>query len=210
LLNFFKLAKETDEILAIMLSKMFSGIYGAAVQAKAMVTKNRRIEVIDSELRAGAQMLLAIFAAQIARTGANLDQIVDRVKKAIPRIHIQMTFDTLEYLRRGGRLSKAQAFLGSLLKVNPVLGIKDGGAFPIARPRNRAQAIDFLVDFVKSFRHIEALAIEDATIPDELEILAQRLKDLVPPEHFYRSKVSPVVGTHVGPHVLAVSILEGE
>jgi len=92
LLNFFKLAKETDEILAIMLSKMFSGIYGAAVQAKAMVTKNRRIEVIDSELRAGAQMLLAIFAAQIARTGANLDQIVDRVKKAIPRIHIQMTF----------------------------------------------------------------------------------------------------------------------
>ena len=90
-----------------MLSNMFSGIYGAALQAKAMVTKNCRIEVIDSELGAGTQMLLAILAAQIARTGANLDQIVDRVKKAIPRIHIQMTFDTLEYLRKGGRLGKA-------------------------------------------------------------------------------------------------------
>ena len=90
------------------------------------------------------------------------------------------------------------------------MGIKYGEAFPIARPRNRVQAIDFLVDFVKSFRHIEALAIEDATTPDELEILAQHLKDLIPPEHFYRSKVSPIVGTHVGPHILAVSILEGE
>ena len=175
-----------------------------------MVTKNCRIEVIDSELGAGAQILLAIFATQIARTGGNLDQIVDQVKKAIPRIHIRMTFDTLEYLRRGGHLGKAQAFLGSLLKVNPVLGIKDGEAFPIARPHNRAQAIDILVDFAKSFRHIEALAIEDATTPDELEILAQNLKDLVPPEHFYRSKVSPVAEVHVGPHVLAVSILEGE
>jgi fatty acid-binding protein DegV len=85
LLNFFKLAKETDEFLAIMLSKMFSGIYGAALQAKAMVTQNCRIEVIDSELGAGAQMLLAIFAAQIARTGGNLAQIVDRGKKQFPR-----------------------------------------------------------------------------------------------------------------------------
>ena len=63
-----------------------------------------------------------------------------------------MTFGTLEYLRRGGRLGKAQAFLGILLKVNPVLGIKDGEAFPIAHPRKRAQTIDFLVNFVKSFR----------------------------------------------------------
>ena len=121
-----------------------------------------------------------------------------------------MAFDTLEYLRRGGHLGKAQAFLSSLLKVNPVLGIKDGEAFPIARPRNRAQTIDFLVDFVKSFRHIEALAIEDATTPDELEILAQHFKDLVPPGHFYRSKVGPVVRAPVGRHVLAVSVLEGE
>jgi DegV family protein with EDD domain len=146
----------------------------------------------------------------MAQSGANLGQIANWVRKTIPKVHVRMTFDTLEYLRRGGRIGKAQAFLGSLLKVNPVLGIKDGATFPIARPRNRARAMNFLVDFVKSFRHIEALAIEDATTPDELEILAQRLRGLVPPEHLYRSKVSPVVGTHVGPHVLAVSILEAE
>lgn len=68
--------------------------------------------------------------------------------------------------------------------------------------------MDFLVDSVKGFGPIEAVAIEDATTAEELELLAQRLKDIVPAEHSYRSKVSPVVGTHVGPHILAVSVLE--
>lgn len=207
---FTTLAEEASEILTITLSQMFSGTYGAALQGKVMVTKDCHIEVIDSEVAIGGQMLLAIKSAEMAKSGANLDQIVDWVRKAIPRVHVHMSFDTLEYLRRGGRIGKAQAFLGSLLKVNPILGIKDGAAFPFARPRNRAQAIDFLVNFAQSFSNIEALAIEDATTPDELEVLAERLKDLIPPQRFYRSKVSPVVGTHVGPHVLAVSVLEAE
>jgi DegV family protein with EDD domain len=205
-----KLAEETGEILTMTLSEKFSAIYATALQGKAMVKKDCRIEVIDSQAGAGAQMLLVISAAKMAQAGANLDQIADQVKKAIPRVHIRMTFDTLEYLRRGGRVGKAQAFLGGVLKVNPVLGIKDGAAFPIARCRNRAQAMDFLVDFVKGFSRIEAAAIEDATTPEELELLAQRLKDVVPAECTYRSKVSPVVGTHVGPRVLAVSLLEAE
>lgn len=207
---FTKLAEETKEILTITLSEKFSATYAAALQGKAMVTSDCRIEVIDSQAGAGAQMLLVILAAKMAQAGADLDHIVDQVKRAIPRIHVRMTFDTLEYLRKGGRIGKAQAFLGSLLKVNPVLGIKDGATFPIARPRNRAQAMDFLVNFVKGFRAIETLGLEDATTPDELELLAQRLKDVVPPERIYRSKVSPVVGTHVGPHVLAVAVLEAE
>jgi DegV family protein with EDD domain len=206
--TFNELAEETKEIMAITLSEKFSAIYATALQGKAMVKKDCRIEVIDSRAGAGAQMLLVIAAAKMAQSGANLEQLADWVRRAIPRAHVRMTFDTLEYLRRGGRVGKAQAFLGGLLRVNPVLGIKDGEAFPIARCRNRAQAVDFLVDFVKGVGRMEAVAIEDATTPQELELLAQRLKDVAPAEHTYRSKVSPVVGTHVGPHVLAVSVLE--
>jgi len=205
---FTKLAEETKEILTITLSEKFSGTYAAALQGKTTVSKDCRIEVIDSKAGAGAQMLLVISAAKMAQSGANLDQIVDWVWRALPRVHIRMSFDTLEYLRRGGRIGKAQTFLGSLLKVNPVVGIKSGATFPIARPRNRAQAMDFLVNFVKGFSDIEAVAIEDATTPDDLQTLAERLKDVVPPERIYRSKVSPVIGTHVGPHVLAVAVLE--
>jgi DegV family protein with EDD domain len=207
---FTKLAEETKEILTITLSEKFSGTYTAVLQGRATVSKDCRIEVIDSQAGAGAQMLLVISAAKMARAGANLEQIADWVRRAISRVHIRMTFDTLEYLRRGGRIGKAQAFLGSLLKVNPALGIKDGATFPIARCRNRTQAMDFLVNFVRGFSQIEAVAIEDATTPEELELLAERLKEVIPPERIYRSKVSPVVGTHVGPHVLAVSVLEAE
>lgn len=207
---FTSLADETREILAITVSETFSATYASALQGKAMVKKDCRIEVIDSQAGAGAEMLLVISAAKMARAGANLDEVIGHLKKAIPRVHIRMTFDTLEYLRRGGRIGMAQAFLGSLLKVNPVLGIKDGQAFPIARCRNRAQAIEFLVNFVKGFRRIEAVAIEDATTPGDLQTLAERLKDIVSPERIYHSKVSPVVGTHVGPHVLGVALLEAE
>ena len=207
---FTKLAEETKEILTITLSEKFSATYAAALQAKTMVKKDCQIEVIDSQAGAGAQMLLVILAAQMARAGDNLAQIADRVRRAIPRVHVRVSFDTLEYLRRGGRIGKTQAFLGSLLKVNPIVGVKDGATFPIARPRNRAQAMDFLVNFVKEFSQIEALAIEDATTPDDLQTLAERLKDVVPPERTYLSNVSPVVGTHVGPHVLLIAILEAE
>jgi len=207
---FNKLAEETKEILAITLSEKFSATYEAALQGKAMVSKDCRIEVIDSKAGAGAQMLLVILAAQMARAGASLDNIVDQVKRAIPRVHIRMSFDTLEYLRKGGRIGKAQAFLGSLLKVNPIVGVKDGATFPIARSRNRTEVMNFLVNFVKGFSQVEAVAIEDATTPNDLQILTERLKGVVPPERIYRSKVSPVVGTHVGPHVLAVAVLEAE
>ena len=205
---FDKLAEETKEILAITPSDKFSATYATALQSKTMVGKDYRIEVIDSRAGAGAQMLLVISAAKMAQSGANLDQIVDWVWRAIPRVHIRMSSDTLEYLRRGGRVGKAQAFLGGLLKVNPVVEIKSGATFLIARPRNRAQAMDFLVNFVKGFSDVEAVAIEDATTPDDLETLAERLKIVVPPERIYRSKVSPVVGAHVGPHALAVAVLE--
>jgi len=207
---FTSLAEETKEILTITLSEKFSATYATALQAKTMVKKNCQIEVIDSRTGAGAQMLLVISAAQMARARDNLAQIADRVRRAIPKVHVRVSFDTLEYLRRGGRIGKAQAFLGGLLKVNPIIGVKDGATFPIARCRSRAQAMDFLVDFVSGFSQIEALAIEDATTPDDLQTLAERLKDVVPPEHTYLSKVSPVVGTHVGPHALAVAVLEAE
>ena len=207
---FTKLAEETKEILTITLSEKFSATYAAALQGKSTVGKDCRIEVIDSQAGAGAQMLLVISAAKMAQSGANLEQIADWVRRAIPRVHVRVSFDTLEYLRRGGRIGKAQALLGSLLKVNPVVGVKDGATFPIARPRNRAQAMDFLVNFVKGFSRIEAVAIEDATTPNDLQTLAERLKDVVPPERIYHSKVSPVVGTHVGPHALAVAVLEAE
>lgn len=204
------LAKETRDILVITLSRKFSAVYDIASKSKEALKSKCNIEVIDSQVGIGGQLILAVSAALMARAEATLEEIANWVTSAIPRTHVLMTFDTLEYLRRGGRIGKAQAFLGTLLKVNPILGIKEGEAFPITRVRSRALAVDFLVNFVENFKKIDALVIEDAITTNELGKLTQRLEGLAPDGHFYRSKVSPVVGTHVGPHVLSVSVLEGE
>lgn len=204
------LAKETREILVITLSRKFSPVYDIVSRSKESLKSKCNIEVIDSQLGIGGQLILAVSAALMARAESTLEEIASWVTSAIPRTHVLMTFDTLEYLRKGGRIGKAQAFLGDLLKVNPILGIKKGEAFSITRVRSRARAVDFLVNFVKNFKKLDALVIEDGTTTNELGKLAQRLQGLVPDEHFYRSKVSPVVGTHVGLHILSVSVLEGE
>ena len=205
-----KLAEETDEILAIMASNKISAVYESALQGKDMVKANCRIEVINTMQLISAQALLVNLAVDAAGDGANLEQVSGIVKNAMSRVSSRMVFDTLEYLKKGGRIGKAQALVGSLLKVHPILGLKDGEVFPYGRARNRSQAVDFLVNFVKEFPKIERLAIEHATTPDEVEMLADRLSDIFPKERVYRSRVGAVIGTHTGPHVLAVTVLAGE
>jgi len=206
---FTRLAKETDEILAIMTSSKISAIHESAVQAKAMVKLDCRIEVIDSLQTLTGQMFVVLLAARAARDGATLEQAVEIVREAVPRTHVRGVLETLEYLRRGGRIGKAQAFLGSLLKITPVLGFIDGEAHPIARVRSRAQAMDFMANFVKGFSRIEELAIEDATTPDDAEMLAERLSSVFPRERMYMTRLSPVLGAHIGPGAMIVSVLEG-
>lgn len=206
---FDQLAEETDEILAIMLSSKYSATYEAALQGKEQTKKNCRVEIIDSFSAIMGLGLMCIAAAKEARAGANLEQIAAMVREAIPKIQTRMSFDTLEYLRRGGRIGRAQSLLGTILKVNPIVGIKDGETYPFGRERSRPKAIERLYNFAAGFVNIRELAVEHATTPDEAQMLIERLDAIFPKERIYISTVSPVVGTHVGPHVLAVSVLEG-
>ena len=202
-----RLSKETDEILAITISSKYSATYEAAVEGKELIKTKARVEVIDSLSSVGALELIVIYAAKIARLEASLDEVINVARSSMRRVDMRMAFDTLEYLKRGGRIGTAQAFLGSVLRVHPILTIKDGYTEAVTRERTRTRAIEYLYNFASSFSDIEEMAIEDATTPNEAEILAERLSPKFPRERIYRTKVSPVVGTHVGPHVLAVSVL---
>lgn len=206
-----KLAEETDEILSIHVTSRLSAVYDAALRGMEQMKMKRkcRVEVVDSQSAIMAQGLIVITAANETRSGSNLDQIANKVKEVIPKAQLRMCFDTLEYLRRGGRIGRAQALLGSMLRVNPILGMKDGEAYPVGRERSRAKAIEALYNFAKSFPSIRGLAVEYATTPEEAEALAQRFNHIFPREHIHISEVSPVVGAHVGPHVIGVAILEG-
>ncbi len=204
-----RLAKETSEILVVTLSSKLSGTYQSALQAKGLMEGEKcRIEVIDSQKVVMGLGLIVTSAVRAAKAGANLDQLVDLVREAIPRSHSAMFFDTLKYLAKGGRIGKAQGLLGSLLAVKPILTVKDGEISPLTRVRSRTAGLDYLYKFVAGFPRIEELAVEHATTPDEAEQFAKRLGALYPTDRIIRATVSPVIGTYVGPHVLSVSVLE--
>jgi DegV family protein with EDD domain len=201
------LAEETDEILVIMLSSQLSGIYNAAVQSAALVEGKSRIEVIDSGCAVMAQGLVVIKAARAAKAGASLDEVVEMVKNDMPRAEIRAAFDTLEYLQRGGRIGRAAALMGSMLKINPIIALKNGQVEPAGRARSRAKALDHLFDFAASYTSIEGMAVEGGDCPEDVENLVERLGKIYPKEHIYRSRVTPVIGTHTGPGLILVAIL---
>ena len=142
---FTRLSKETDEILLILFSSKISATYESAVQAKALVGDICKIEIIDSGQACGALGLPVIKAAEMVEGGAKMADVVAAVKDMCLRSHAYMVFDTLEYLRKGGRIGRAQALLGGLLKVTPILTLRDGLVTPVQRTRSRTQAIDALV-----------------------------------------------------------------
>ncbi len=202
-----RLAEETDEICVITVSRKLSASNEVALQARKFMKKPCRVEVIDSLAGAMQEGLIAIAAAKAAKAGANLDEVIKLTQRNIPRAELRMAFDTLEYLKRGGRIGRAQYLLGSMLRVHPILGIKDGEADSYARPRSRAKALEYLYEFALSYSHIEEMSVEDATTPDEARMLVERLSSKFPAERIYRTKVSPVVGAHIGPRALAVAVL---
>ena len=201
------LAKETDEIAVITSSHKLSASYEATLQATGLMKRKCRVEVLDSRWTVMAQGLVVIAAARAAGAGASLDEVVALTRKNISRVDVRMALDNLEYLKRGGRIGKAQTFLGSMLRVTPILGIRDGEVFPFAREHSRAKAIDYLYNFAAGFSHIDEMAVEYAAATDEADKLIEQLSSKFPGERIYRSRVSPVIGAHVGPHVLGVAVL---
>jgi DegV family protein with EDD domain len=201
-----RLAEETNEIVAITLTSKLSVTYQVALESIGLAKKQCRIEVVDSQWAIMAQGFIAIAAAKAAQAGASITEVLDVARHAVHRVDMRGTFDTLEYLERGGRIGKAQAFLGSLLKVNPVIGMKDGEVFPYAKERSRAKAIGRLYDLLTGFGVIEGLAVEYATDLDEANRLMQRLRSEFPEVPIYLARASPAIGTHTGPSLIAVSV----
>jgi len=202
-----RLAQETDEILVITLSSKLSGLYNAAIQAISLMERKCRIEIIDSRCAVMAQGFVVINAAKAARDGASFEEIREMIFKNLPRVGIRAAFDTLEYLWRGGRIGRAQALLGSMLKINPIVTLKDGVVEPAGRARSRLKAMDQLYNFVAGYTDIEEVAVEGAACPDDIELLVKRLGAIFPEERIYRSRTTPVIGTHTGPGLILVAVM---
>ncbi len=205
-----KLARETDEILVIVLSKKMSGTYDSALAGKKEADKKLKITVIDSEQVIMGSGLLAIAASKAAKKGATLDELTRLTQQAMERVHPVMYLDTLKFLAKGGRIGKAKGLVGGLLSFKPILTIKDGEVSPLTRVRARSAGIEYLYNYVAGFSKVQELAVEYATTPEDADALIERLSAICPKDRIYKSTIGPVVGTYTGPGVISVTVLEGE
>jgi DegV family protein with EDD domain len=200
---------DSDSILSIHLSSALSGTYNSALIARDSFRNRCSIEVLDSRLVSMALGFVAISCARMAQSGASLRDLTSHAKRMIPNVHILFLVDTLEYLQKGGRIGRAQAFLGTLLNVRPLLKIEDGEVRPAEKVRTRAKAIDRLVEFADLFSDITDISVVYSTTPDDAEFIVQRLGSRIPRDRAIISQLGAVIGTHTGPGTLGVVVSQG-
>ncbi len=205
-----RLAQETDEIVSIHMSTRLSATHAAALVARDGIDSPTRIEVIDSLSASMGLGLLVIQAAAMARDGAGLNEIVSVTESCIPRTQFFGVLDTLEYLHRGGRLGHAASFLGSMLRLKPILCLRDGVAYPVERVRGREQAIDRLCEMVGSQGAIRHLAVGYTTGERDMESLVERLTQFFPDDQIVRTRAGATMGTYLGPGALGVALITAE
>jgi DegV family protein with EDD domain len=192
-----------DGIVCINLSsKMSATMQSAQIAAKAL-DGVCPVAVIDSKTASMGIGMLCLEAARVAGEGGDLDTVVAAVESARDRSHVLFTVDTLEYLRKGGRIGGAQAILGSMLSINPVIGIKDGAVEPAGKVRTRSKALKLLAAKASEGK-IEHLAVLHGNAPD-LDELLTLLEPVFPRDDIITGVVGPVIGTHAGPRVIGVT-----
>ncbi|MGI8505305.1 MAG: DegV family protein [Solirubrobacteraceae bacterium] len=192
------------EVVSIHLAGGMSGTVGSAEQAREQLGERAsRVHVLDSATACGGEGLVILAAAAAARAGSGGADVLEHARQARSALKMWFAIDTLEYLRRGGRIAGAQAWLGSALKIKPILTV-EAEITPIERVRTSRRAFERMVDLLRSRSEdgADAWMVQHIQAPDQARELAARGTEIfgVPPRVI--SEIGPVIGTHVGPGLL--------
>ena len=205
-----ELAAETDQILSIHLSSGFSGTVETARRAALALAGRCQIEVIDSRAVSMSIGFAAIAAARAAREGGGLETCAEAARAVLRRQRLTVVLDTLEYLRRGGRIGRAQAFLGGILRLKPILTIRDGEAYPLARVRTHRKALEELLRISLEHGRVVEAAVMHASNPEDANLLAEELGRRCPGIPIQIVAIGPVIGVHGGPRVIGLVVVIAE
>lgn len=201
------LVQDGHQVICITVSKLLSGTYNSAVQAAADLPDGA-VSVVDSNTATAGHMLQVIAAAEDAAVAdATMTSVLAAAEARAAQGLTYCMVDTLEYLQKGGRIGKAQAFMGSVLKVKPILKITEGEVLPVDRPRNTRRAMQRLEELVRSHGPASKLAVAYSTEPDVADEIRARLSDLAPDEQTYVLQIGSAVGTHCGPGAIGVATI---
>jgi DegV family protein with EDD domain len=198
------LVEQGHEIISIHLSGGISGTVRAAEQARNQLGESaRHIHVIDSRSACGGEGLMLLAAAAAARSGSNVEGAIERAREARAHLKLWFAIDTLEYLRRGGRIGGAQAWLATALNVKPILSV-EYEIEPVERVRTARRAFERMVDVLRSCQAegADGWVVQHIQAPEQADRLRARGREIFGTEPVIMSELGPVIGTHVGPGLL--------
>lgn len=195
-----------SDVASIHIAEGLSGTCASAREAAALLAAENQpgtVAVIDGRTGAGGLGLLVVGAAELAQQGADLDAVRRCVAETRERLEIYFCLDTLEYLRRGGRIGAAQAMIGTAIQVKPILTFGTEIA-PVARVRTRGRAFERMVDYLRELRErgatrwiVQQIQAETATAR-----MIERGREIFGSEPLFSSEVGPVLGAHLGAGML--------
>ena len=206
------LLADGGEVVSIHISGGLSGTPEAARQAADALERDgkggERIRVIDSETVAGGLAMVVLAAAKAARDGLAVDAVEAHTREARAEMKIWFALDTLEFLKRGGRIGPASAWIGSTLKVKPILSL-EREMVPVERVRTSARMLDRLLDYARQRQEsgADAWAVQHINAPDQCARLADGCREIFGREALLVSEAGPVLSTHAGPGMLGVGSL---
>jgi DegV family protein with EDD domain len=206
-LAYEELAQHTERIISIHLSSHFSGTVESARLAARELIGKCSIEVLDSGTVSMAMGLGVLAAARAARAGGDLDACAEAARSVLRRQRLAVALDTLEYLRRGGRIGRAQAFLGGLLRLKPIVTIRDGETFPLTRVRTRKRALEEVLRICLDGGGVQEAVVMQATTPDDGRYLADEVAKRCPGIKVHVGRLGPVIGVHGGPGTVALAVV---
>ncbi|MBN1136019.1 MAG: DegV family protein [Anaerolineae bacterium] len=203
-----QLGQKTDQILVIVGSSKLSSAFAAAKSTANAFLGRCRIAVLDSMATSWGLGLLVKAAAEAAEAGQSLDEIVRLVRGMLPHIYVVLFVERLDYLEKGNRIGPAQALLGTMLNIKPLLIMEEGEIIPLEKVRTRTSAIEKLADFVAEFATIEQVVIMRSPLGNDTELLVEHLNLILPGRAFPVIEYDAVLASHLGPDAMGVTVYE--
>ena len=206
-----RLGSDADGIVSVHLSEKLSGTMNSARLASQQANADCPIEVVDTFQVSMGVGICAMEAAEVANSGGDMNQVILAARNAVTRSQCFFMLETLEFLQKGGRIGKAQALIGNLLKIRPMLILQEGEVHPLGRERTRRKGIAKLVDTVEELAPISGLAVMYSTGPDEAQTLAQNVsKFMIEGREPMMLQIGPVIGTYAGPDTLGIALISAK
>jgi DegV family protein with EDD domain len=199
-------AEGADGIVCVNLSATLSATMQSAQLGAKALDGLCPIEVIDSESASMGIGNLVLHAARRAADGADVQTIANEVVDRRSRQRLFATLDTLEYLKKGGRIGGARALLGSMLSIKPIISVVDGAVEEAGKVRTRSKALQFILDKIPD-GSVESICVLHSA-PDDLKMFIEKVQAKVPGAEMIVGHIGPVVGVHVGPGAIGITWIE--